>query len=77
MLRRAADHPNADSCEATRKRFSRQLAVIVSSEACIATHPSVMAVAMRALDAKVETVIRVRDYPMTLEKLLKLMPDAA
>ena len=36
--------------------FSRQLAVIGSSEACIATHPSDMAVAMRALDAKVETV---------------------
>lgn len=36
--------------------FSRQLAVIGGSEACIATHPSDMAVAMRALDAVVETV---------------------
>ncbi|MBC9205418.1 xanthine dehydrogenase family protein subunit M [Roseomonas aerophila] len=36
--------------------FSRQLAVIGSSEACIATHPSDMAVAMRVLDATVETV---------------------
>lgn len=36
--------------------FSRQLAVIGASEACIATHPSDMAVAMRALDAVVETV---------------------
>ena len=36
--------------------FSRQLAVIGSSEACIATHPSDMAIAMRALDATVETV---------------------
>jgi xanthine dehydrogenase YagS FAD-binding subunit len=35
---------------------SRQLAVIGSSDACIATHPSDMAVAMRVLDAKVETV---------------------
>jgi xanthine dehydrogenase YagS FAD-binding subunit len=35
--------------------FSRQLAVIGGSEACIATHPSDMAVAMRALDAVVET----------------------
>jgi xanthine dehydrogenase YagS FAD-binding subunit len=35
---------------------TRQLAVIGSSEACIATHPSDMAVAMRALDATVETV---------------------
>jgi xanthine dehydrogenase YagS FAD-binding subunit len=36
--------------------FSRQHAVMGVSEACIATHPSDMAVAMRALDAKVETV---------------------
>ncbi len=35
---------------------SRQLAVIGSSEACIATNPSDMAVAMRVLDAAVETV---------------------
>lgn len=36
--------------------FSRQLAVIGVSDACIATHPSDMAVAMRALDATVETI---------------------
>ena len=36
--------------------YSRQLAVIGSSDACIATHPSDMAVAMRVLDATVETV---------------------
>lgn len=35
---------------------SRQLAVIGSSENCIATHPSDMAVALRVLDAQVETV---------------------
>ena len=35
---------------------TRQLAVIGTSEACIATHPGDMAVAMRALDAVVETV---------------------
>ena len=35
---------------------SRQLAVVGASEACIATHPSDMAVAMRVLDATVETV---------------------
>src|SRR4051794_34896378 len=35
---------------------TRQLAVIGGSEACIATHPSDMAVAMRVLDAVVETV---------------------
>lgn len=36
--------------------LSRQHAVLGVSEACIATHPSDMAVAMRALDATVETV---------------------
>jgi len=36
--------------------FSRQHAVVGASEACIATHPSDMAVGMRALDATVETV---------------------
>jgi len=36
--------------------ISRQLGVVGVSEACIATHPSDMAVAMRALDAVVETV---------------------
>ena len=36
--------------------YSRQLAVMGGSEACIATHPSDMAVAMRVLDATVETV---------------------
>jgi xanthine dehydrogenase YagS FAD-binding subunit len=36
--------------------FSRQHAVVGTSEACIATHPSDMAVAMRALDATVETI---------------------
>jgi xanthine dehydrogenase YagS FAD-binding subunit len=35
---------------------SRQLAVVGVSDACIATNPSDMAVAMRALDASVETV---------------------
>jgi xanthine dehydrogenase YagS FAD-binding subunit len=35
---------------------SRQLAVVGSSDACIATHPSDMAVAMRLLDARVETL---------------------
>lgn len=35
---------------------SRQLGVIGTSEACIATHPSDMAIAMRALDATIQTV---------------------
>jgi xanthine dehydrogenase YagS FAD-binding subunit len=36
--------------------FSRQHAVIGTSDACIATHPSDMAVALSALDATVETM---------------------
>jgi xanthine dehydrogenase YagS FAD-binding subunit len=36
--------------------FNRQHAVVGVSEGCIATHPSDMAVALRALDAVVETV---------------------
>jgi xanthine dehydrogenase YagS FAD-binding subunit len=35
--------------------YSRQHAVVGTSDACIATHPSDMAVAMRALDATIET----------------------
>ena len=50
--------------------YSRQLAVIGSSDACIATHPGDMAIAMRVLDATVETVdpqgatraIAIRDF---------------
>jgi xanthine dehydrogenase YagS FAD-binding subunit len=36
--------------------YSRQHAIVGMSDACIATHPSDMAVAMRLLDANVETV---------------------
>ncbi len=36
--------------------FNRHHAIVGVSEACIATHPSDMAVAMRVLDASVETV---------------------
>lgn len=41
---------------AAQEGFSRQHAVVGVSEACIATHPSDMAIAMRLLDATVETV---------------------
>jgi xanthine dehydrogenase YagS FAD-binding subunit len=47
--------------------FSRQHAVVRASDACIATHPSDMAVAMRALDATVETILpdgAVRSIPI-------------
>jgi len=36
--------------------FTRHHAVVGTSDACIATHPSDMAIAMRLLDAEVETV---------------------
>jgi len=36
--------------------YERNLAILGTSEACIATHPSDMAVAMRVLDAQVETI---------------------
>jgi xanthine dehydrogenase YagS FAD-binding subunit len=36
--------------------FTRHHAIVGTSDACIATHPSDMAVAMRALDAAVETI---------------------
>ncbi|WP_252272938.1 FAD binding domain-containing protein [Pseudomonas subflava] len=41
---------------AAREGISRQHAVLGTSDACIATHPSDMAIAMRLLDATVETV---------------------
>lgn len=47
--------------------FSRQHAVVGTSRACIATHPSDMTVAMRLLDAVVETVSpngQVRKIPL-------------
>ncbi|UOM33092.1 xanthine dehydrogenase family protein subunit M [Acuticoccus sp. I52.16.1] len=47
---------NPGSGCAALEGVSRQLGVIGTSDACIATHPSDMAVAMRALDAVVETV---------------------
>ncbi|WP_182085566.1 xanthine dehydrogenase family protein subunit M [Aureimonas sp. ME7] len=42
-------------CDA-RGGFNRILAILGTSEHCIATHPSDMAVAMRVLDAAVETI---------------------
>lgn len=41
---------------AAAQGYSRQLAVIGSSDKCIATYPGDMAVALRVLDAEIETV---------------------
>lgn len=38
------------------KGYSRQLGIVGTSDSCIATHPSDMAVAMRVLDASVDAV---------------------
>ncbi|WBU57369.1 FAD binding domain-containing protein [Paracoccus sediminicola] len=48
--------PGAGCAALSEGAFSRQLGVIGTSDACIATHPSDMAVGMRVLDAVVETV---------------------
>jgi len=59
--------------------YSRQLAVIGTSPACIATYPGDMAVAMRVLDATIETVKpdgRARTIPIAdLHKLPEGTPQ--
>ncbi|MCA8866339.1 MULTISPECIES: FAD binding domain-containing protein [unclassified Halomonas] len=55
---------------------SRQLGVIGTSEACIATHPSDMAVALRVLDAEVETVTSSGETRrLTLDEFYQLPGD--
>lgn len=48
--------PGAGCAALSEGAFSRQLGIIGTSDTCIATHPSDMAVALRVLDADVETV---------------------
>lgn len=48
--------PGSGCAALTEGAFSRQLGVIGTSDSCIATYPGDMAVALRALDAKIETV---------------------
>ncbi len=56
--------------------FSRQLGIVGVSEACIATNPSDMAVAMRALDAQVETIDDVgRTRKIPIEEFHRLPGD--
>ncbi|OLO04921.1 FAD binding domain-containing protein [Salinicola socius] len=47
--------PGAGCAALGKGAFSRQLGIIGTSDTCIATHPSDMAVALRVLDAEVET----------------------
>jgi xanthine dehydrogenase YagS FAD-binding subunit len=63
-------------CAALRG-FSRQLGVIGTSEHCIATYPGDMAVALRALDARVETVDANGEWrSLDLDELYRLPGDA-
>ncbi len=48
--------PGSGCAALSEGAFSRQLGIIGTSAACIATHPSDMAVGMRALDAVIETI---------------------
>lgn len=55
---------------------TRQLGVIGTSDACIATHPSDMAVALRVLDAEVETVTSSGETRrLTLDEFYQLPGD--
>jgi xanthine dehydrogenase YagS FAD-binding subunit len=56
--------------------FNRIMAVLGTSEHCIASHPSDMAVAMRVLDARIETVLPSGEQrSLTLEELYCLPGD--
>ncbi len=66
-------HPGS-GCSAI-EGFSRQHAVVGVSDACIATHPSDMAVAMRALDAIVETMTADGDRRMIPMEEFHLLPS--
>jgi xanthine dehydrogenase YagS FAD-binding subunit len=55
---------------------TRQLGIIGTSDACIATHPSDMAVALRVLDAEVETVTSSGETRrLTLDEFYQLPGD--
>ncbi len=55
---------------------TRQLGIIGTSDACIATHPSDMAVALRVLDAEVETVTSSGDTRrLSLDEFYQLPGD--
>ena len=72
----ACNKRNPGSGCAAREGFNRILAVLGTSEHCIATHPSDMAVAMRALGAEVETLNQSGETRrLTLDKLYLLPGD--
>src|ERR1700730_4442203 len=59
-----------------REGFNRELAILGTSPACIATHPSDMAVALVALDALVRTVGPAGERTIPLVDLHRLPGDA-
>jgi xanthine dehydrogenase YagS FAD-binding subunit len=58
-----------------REGYNRELAILGASEACVATHPSDMAVAMVALDALVRTVGPAGERTIPLAGLHRLPGD--
>jgi xanthine dehydrogenase YagS FAD-binding subunit len=58
-----------------REGFNRELAILGWSDACIATHPSDMAVALAALDAVVHTQGRNGERKLPLTELHRLPGD--
>ncbi|MEL7612922.1 xanthine dehydrogenase family protein subunit M [Vreelandella titanicae] len=68
--------PGAGCAALGKGANSRGLGVIGTSEACIATHPSDMAVALRVLDAEVETVTSSGEARrLTLDEFYQLPGD--
>lgn len=68
--------PGAGCAALGKGANSRGLGVIGTSEACIATHPSDMAVALRVLDAEVETVTSSGETRrLTLDEFYQLPGD--
>ena len=68
--------PGAGCAALSKGAATRQLGIIGTSDACIATHPSDMAVALCVLDAEVETVTSTGEIRrLTLDEFYQLPGD--
>lgn len=68
--------PGAGCAALSEGAVTRQLGIIGTSDACIATHPSDMAVALRVLDAEIETVTSTGETRrMSLDEFYQLPGD--
>ncbi|WP_422103217.1 FAD binding domain-containing protein [Vreelandella sp.] len=68
--------PGAGCAALGKGATTRQLGVIGTSDACIATHPSDMAVALQVLDARVETITpKGETRSLTLDAFYQLPGD--